>query len=106
MPPSPPLPQRGEGGAALLPDRPPLPALTNIGTRPTFTAGQDAPAPSVETWIQDWEGDLYDQRVTIQVLDYIRPERRFAGPNELIAAIRADQEALQAYVAAGREPFC
>ena len=38
-------------------------SVTNIGTRPTF--GSDA-EPSVETYVMDWEGDLYGDVVRVR----------------------------------------
>src|SRR3712207_8871884 len=34
-------------------------SVTNIGTRPTF---EDASAPSIETYVLGWTGDLYGDR--------------------------------------------
>ena len=61
-------------------------AVTNIGTRPTF----DGTGVNVETHLMDFEGDLYGQVVTIELLSMLRAERRFAGVEELVAQIRRD----------------
>lgn len=73
----------------------PFNAVTNIGTRPTF---DDSTRRQVETHLLDFEGDLYGQVVTIELLQLLRPERKFDGPDALVAQIRAD-------VAATREWF-
>lgn len=65
---------------------------TNIGKRPTFDAGH----VSVETHLLDFEGDLYGERMDLEVLHRIRPERTFEGIEELKAQIARD-------VAAARE---
>ena len=61
-------------------------AVTNIGTRPTF----DGVGVNVETHLLDFEGDLYGQAVTIELLSMLRAEQRFAGVQELVAQIRRD----------------
>ena len=62
-------------------------SVTNIGTRPTFE--QDG-EPSVETFVMDWDGDLYGDVVRVRFLRRLRDERRFASIAELKQQIRAD----------------
>lgn len=71
------------------PERSLHPAITNIGARPTFR-GQSV---TVETHLLDFDDDLYGQRVEVELLDYIRGERRFDGPDELVTQIRSDVRA-------------
>ena len=59
---------------------------TNIGRRPTFDEGHI----SIETHLLDFEGDLYDERMEIAIVERVRPERAFAGPEELRAQIAQD----------------
>ena len=63
-------------------------AATNIGTRPTFDAGHI----SIETHLIDFEGDVYGERMAIDVVHRIRAERAFSGPDELVAQIKKDVE--------------
>ncbi len=63
-----------------------LPGATNIGRRPTFDAGH----VSIETHLLDFEGDLYDERMEIAIVERVRPERAFAGPEALREQIAAD----------------
>jgi len=63
-------------------------AVTNIGTRPTFTP--EAAGPSVETHILDFSGDLYGQELRLEFVARLREERKFAGVAALLAQIRAD----------------
>ncbi len=65
-----------------------LPAVTNIGTRPTFQAGR----VSIETHLLDWSGDLYGRRLALAFHARIREEKRFSGPQELAAQIARDAE--------------
>lgn len=70
-------------------------AATNVGLNPTF--GDDA--PSVETYVLDFEGDLYGRELRIEVLHRLRGEQKFDGIESLKAAIAADVEATRAYFA-------
>ena len=67
--------------------------------RPTF--GQLA--RTVETFILDFEGDLYGQEVTIDLVSRIRPEIRFPGVDALVAQLRKDVQAAREALA-GRVP--
>lgn len=64
------------------------PAITNIGTCPTFS---ERPLHA-ETYLMDFNGDLYGRRLEISFLDFIRGEVKFNTPEELTAQIKADEE--------------
>jgi riboflavin kinase/FMN adenylyltransferase len=72
------------------------PAVTNIGVRPTF----DGLRRTVEAHLLEFDGDLYDQPLTLQFLARLRAEHRFASVAELVAQIRRDVVAAQAWFAA------
>lgn len=58
--------------------------VTNIGLKPTV--GSDRVLS--ETWLPDFQGDLYGKRVRLFLLDFIRPERKFASLEELKCEIQ------------------
>ncbi len=65
------------------------PAVANIGVRPTLTpAGQRE--PQFEVHLLDFAGDLYGRELEFTFRAFLRPERRFSGPDELSRAISAD----------------
>ncbi len=64
--------------------------VTNIGTRPTVAHERSFTAPSIETHLFDFSGDLYGRRVTLELLLYLREEQRFPGIRELVARIQRD----------------
>lgn len=62
-------------------------SITNVGVRPTF---EDETAPSIETFIFDFDGDLYGDVLRVRFLHRIRKERKFNGIEELRAQIERD----------------
>ena len=64
-----------------------LPAITNIGLRPTFG---DVDAPVIETHILGAERDLYDRPLRLQFVKRLRDERQFGDIDALRAQIDAD----------------
>src|SRR5215213_480872 len=69
-------------------------SVTNVGVRPTF---EDTAEPSVETFVMDWDGDLYGDVVRVRFLHRLRDERRFAGVEELKRQIHADAARARKY---------
>jgi riboflavin kinase/FMN adenylyltransferase len=64
-----------------------LPAVTNIGQRPTF--GDAGPA-TVETHIFDFEADLYCRPLRVAFVQRLRDERAFASVDALREQIESD----------------
>jgi riboflavin kinase/FMN adenylyltransferase len=64
-----------------------LPGMLNIGTRPTFGAGE----VTIEVHLIEFEGELYDKIVTLLFLKRLRDEVRFETPEELIAQMKQDR---------------
>ncbi|MBQ8321401.1 MAG: riboflavin biosynthesis protein RibF [Clostridia bacterium] len=62
--------------------------ITNVGTCPTFTEREI----HTETYILDFDGDLYERELKIYFLGYIRDERRFESEEELVARIAEDEK--------------
>ena len=65
-------------------------ALVNIGTNPTVGNTHQ----TIEVHIPGFEGDLYNQTLTLQFIERIRGEQRFASLDELQAQIRKDLSSL------------
>lgn len=64
-----------------------LPAVTNVGTRPTF---HDEGRVLAEAHLIDFEGDVYGRHVELSFEHHLRPEQRFPGVDALRAQIQAD----------------
>ena len=71
-------------------------AVTNIGVRPTVSDGERV---SVESYILDYSGNLYGRRVRLELLDFLRPERKFADMDALKAQIAKDTAAVRGFMA-------
>lgn len=71
---------------ALLPDGRRVPAVLNVGQRPTFGTLRR----TVEAHLLDWQGDLYGRWLRVALVDRLRGEQRFDGIEALRAAIAAD----------------
>jgi riboflavin kinase/FMN adenylyltransferase len=77
----------GDGGFVPL-----ARGVTNIGVRPTVGSG----GLSVETFLLDFEGDLYDARLRVHLVARLREERKFGSLDELKAQIARDVSAARA----------
>lgn len=66
-----------------------LPAVTNVGYRPTFRDGRDLVA---EAHLIDFAGDLYGREVDLTFEGRLREERRFDSVDALRAQIGRDVE--------------
>jgi riboflavin kinase / FMN adenylyltransferase len=78
-------------GRVSVPSRdvgPGHPALVSVGVRPTF---HDDGRVLVEVYLLDWDGDLYDAVLDVELVTRLREERRFASVSELVEQMRADE---------------
>ncbi|WP_305190978.1 bifunctional riboflavin kinase/FAD synthetase [Reyranella sp.] len=71
-------------------------AVANLGRRPTFGKLQE----NFEVHLFDFSGDLYGRTLRVALVDFIRPEMKFAGLDQLKAQIAADGEAARRILAA------
>ena len=60
--------------------------VANLGKRPTFAGEADL----LEVCLFDFSGDLYGRRLAVQLVDFLRPEKKFDGIDQLKAQIAAD----------------
>ena len=66
--------------------------ITNVGVKPTVT---DEKKPVVETYIFDFDEDLYDRVITVNLIRMVRPERKFDSLDELKEQIKNDIETVK-----------
>lgn len=74
------VPERGVG--------PEHPALVSVGVRPTF---HDEGVVLVEAYLLNYDGDLYDAHLAVDLVARLREERRFADVEALVAQMRRDE---------------
>ena len=81
-------PKFGVYACRALVDGTAYPAVTNIGTRPTVSGT----GITVEPWLLDYSGDLYDREITLEFYRFLRPERKFDSLEALKAEIHHNAE--------------
>ena len=70
--------------------------VANIGDRPTV-GGTDF---RLEAHLFDFSGDIYDRRVRVQIIDWVRPEMKFSGLPALKEQIARDSDTARGLLAA------
>lgn len=77
-----------DGGACL-------PAMANVGVRPTL---HDGDALSVEVNILDFDEDIYGKPFTVYLLKHLREERQFSSLDALKHQLTADRDIAREYI--------
>jgi len=75
-------------GAARAPDGRQYRAAVSVGTNPHY-GGRER---RIEPYLLDFEGDLYGQRLVVELWERLRDERTFASEQELVEQIARDVE--------------
>ncbi|MDH3539211.1 MAG: riboflavin kinase, partial [Acidimicrobiia bacterium] len=83
------VPARGVYAAVAVLEGARIPAVVNIGVRPTFDGVREV----VEAHLLDFTADLYGRDLTLEFVDRLRPEERFGSVAELVEQIGEDVEA-------------
>jgi riboflavin kinase/FMN adenylyltransferase len=81
------IPRFGVYATATLIDSVWRRSITNIGVRPTF---EDSAEPSIESFIFDFDQELYGDVLRVRFLHRIRDEKKFNGVDELKTQIARD----------------
>ena len=66
-------------------------SATSIGTRPTFDDGERV----VETYILDFDEDIYGQSMRLEFIEHIRDEITYDTVKELVNQIRQDVDVVR-----------
>lgn len=74
-------------------------SISNVGINPTF-GGEE---PRSETFVFDFAGDLYGQKIRIEFLKHIRPEKRFENAEALKEQLREDIDKTRKYFESGTQ---
>lgn len=76
------------------------PAITNVGCKPTVS---EEGIVGVESYLYDFDGDLYGGELEVELLSFCRPERRFANAQALRGQLAEDVRAGERYHAVGKD---
>jgi riboflavin kinase / FMN adenylyltransferase len=68
--------------------------MMNIGYNPTVGEGN----LSVEIHYFDFEADLYDQKISVSILEYLRPEKKFDSVDLLKTQLEKDKKTALDYI--------
>jgi riboflavin kinase/FMN adenylyltransferase len=80
------IPAYGVYASIVTLDKKRYSAATNVGVRPSFDNG----TPSIESFLLDFDGDLYDRELELSFVQRLRPELRFDNVQALIAQMHDD----------------
>ncbi len=64
--------------------------LISIGTNPQFGGSER----SVEAWLRDFRASIYGRELSLRALRFLREQSVFASPEDLVAQMRRDLEAV------------
>ena len=70
-------------------------SVTNIGRRPTIDEERDI---TIETYILDFDGDIYGEIVELEVCEFLRPVQRFENLQEVHEQVKKDIEQAKNYL--------
>ncbi|ENZ83092.1 MULTISPECIES: bifunctional riboflavin kinase/FAD synthetase [Caulobacter] len=80
-----------------LPDGREVPGVANLGNNPTTGEVETR----LETWLFDFDEDLYGQVIETDLIAFLRPELKFDSLELMIEQIRRDEQTARAIVAPG-----
>ena len=82
------LPKNGVYAAYALRDKEKIPALLYIGNRPTYGYGD----LTIEAFLLDFEGSLYGEKLTIELIERLRGDIKFSSEKELVDQMHHDEQ--------------
>jgi len=88
------MPPRGVYVSKTIVDGVSYYSVSNIGVKPTIDGTYPVGA---ETYLHDFDRDIYGKEVEVQLYSYARPEMRFASKEQLILQMHRDNQAALDY---------
>ena len=89
------LPERGVYATRIKVGQQCYAAVTNIGTRPSVDRESH---DTVETYILDFDGDIYGETVELEVCQFLRPIQKFDGLTQVYEQVKKDVENTKKYL--------
>jgi len=71
--------------------------VANLGVRPMYKSDE----PLLETFLFDFDGDLYGKHLSVELIAYLRPEAKFASVEALVAQMTRDKDEARTILARG-----
>lgn len=68
--------------------------IANIGIKPTVSEEEKV---RIESFLFGYSGDAYGEKIKIELLQFVRPEQKFSGKEQLKAVVDKDIEKGKAY---------
>ncbi len=93
------IPRRGVYVTLLSVEGRKYKGVTNIGCRPTVSAGKGNAELSIETHAIDFNRSIYGSQVSLEFLVRLRDERRFSDEKALVGQIAKDIQSARRYFA-------
>lgn len=88
------LPPNGVYVTEVLVDGKTYMGVTNVGCKPTVSEER---VVGVETFIDNFNQDLYGEKIVVSFLEFIRPEMKFGSVEELKAQMESDIQVARKY---------
>ncbi len=82
------VPRKGVYTSTVVIDGNTYYGVSNVGVHPTV----GAEVPTCETWIENFDGDIYGRTLQVILTRFLRDEQKFASLDELKTQIRIDRE--------------
>ncbi|MFI3206977.1 MAG: bifunctional riboflavin kinase/FAD synthetase [Clostridia bacterium] len=82
------LPKFGVYASCVTVEGRELCGLTNVGVKPSIGKYE----PNCETWILDFEKDMYGMKIKVELIEFIREEKKFDSLDKLREEIGKDAE--------------
>ena len=77
-----------------LPDGSCFRGITNVGTNPSVKEDRQHHRARIETFLLNYSGELYDQRICVRFLRFLRPELKFDSLDALKEQIQRDIQSI------------
>lgn len=87
------LPKKGAYIVEVFVNKQQYKGMLSVGTNPTVNGDK----LTVEVYILDFEGDIYDEKITVKFRDFLHEEIKFEGLEKLIERLDEDKRLTEAF---------
>lgn len=88
------LPKKGAYIVEVLVNNQQYKGMLSVGTNPTVNGDK----LTVEVYILDFEGDIYDEKITVKFRDFLHEEIKFEGLEKLIERLDEDKRLTEEFI--------